>query len=94
MKKSSFGLLWNIQVFFINNNRVYSEEFINQKNKIIEKFTEKNCKARIYSLENIAYQTLICEAIRFYINAFFEESIHFVREDAENKQKFKLFNTH
>lgn len=55
--------------FFIKNNKIHYEETLNPKVQNSTKLTSK-----IYTLDHISYQTIICEGIKFYIKDFLQGS--------------------
>ena len=65
--------------FFIEKNEIFFKESINQKTSI-------------YSLKEIKYETIICEAIRFYTKALLED-IEEIEDSGykERSRQFKLW---
>ncbi len=58
--------------FFIKNNKVHYKETIKSK---VQNSTKEELTIKIYTLNHIPYQTIICEGTKFYINNFFQGSI-------------------
>lgn len=63
--------------FFIENNRVFFKEVVkvvNQKTRDFTEekrdFTEEKRQFKVYSLNDISYETLICKGIESYIDLF------------------------
>jgi len=71
--------------FFIKNNKVYYQESLKSKAKNLT--TEKRI-IKIYSLEAIPYQIIVCEANKFYLNNFFQGSP--LNKSIEDLKLFKL----
>lgn len=73
--------IWYISIypgFFIKDNKVHYEERVESK---VPNSTKKESIIKIYTLDHIPYQTIVCEAAKFYINSFFQGSV--VSGDAE-----------
>ena len=67
--------IWDIsqyQGFFIKNNKVHYKETIKSK---VENSTKEELTIKIYTLDHIPYQTIVCEGTNFYINHFFQGSV-------------------
>lgn len=58
--------------FFIKNNKVHYKETIKSK---VQNSTKEELTIKIYTLDHIPYQTIICEGTKFYINNYFQGSI-------------------
>jgi len=58
--------------FFIKNNKVHYKETIKSK---VQNSTKEELIIKIYTLDHIPYQTIICEGNKFYINNFLQESV-------------------
>jgi len=58
--------------FFFKNNKVHYQETIKSK---VENSTKEELTIKIYTLDHIPYQTIVCEGSKFYINQFLQGSV-------------------
>jgi len=67
--------IWEISEypgFFITNNKVHYKETIKSK---VENSTKEELNSKIYTLDHIPYETILCEGTKFFINDYYQGSI-------------------
>ena len=67
--------IWDISEypgFFVKNNKVHYKETIKSK---VKNSTKEEIISKIYTLDHIPYETILCEGTKFYINDYYQGSI-------------------